>query len=105
MIWAIVGAVSLWVKGEDCRTLDPTLYRMGYAAVILSFGVCCCGGFVGYTQHTIPEADAVIVVEDNVTAEDAEKDIEAAVPVATGEQQSSATAVPMASKVTEVADA
>ena len=104
MIWAIVGAVSLWVKGEDCRTLDPTLYRMGYAAVILSFFVCCCGGFVGYTQHTIPEADAVIVVAEHANA-DGEKDIEAAVPVATGEQQSSATVVPMASNVTEVADA
>ena len=105
MIWAIVGAVSLWVKGEDCRTLDPTLYRMGYAAVILSFGVCCCGGFVGYTQHTIPEADAVIVVVDGNANADGEEDIEAAVPVATGVQQSSATLVPMASKIIEVADA
>jgi len=63
-VWAIVGAFSLWKQGKDCEQINKPLWRMGYAAVLISFIVCCCGGFVGYKQQTIPTAEAVIVSVD-----------------------------------------
>lgn len=62
-IWAIVGAVSLWKYGADCEYSNLQLWRMGYAAVILSFIVCCCGGFIGYKAVEAPDKDAEIVRE------------------------------------------
>ena len=63
-IWAIVGAFSLWKHGTNCMTINPTLWRMGYAAVIISFIICCCGGFMGYKTTEIPTAEAHIVSEE-----------------------------------------
>jgi hypothetical protein len=64
LIWGIVGIFSLNATADDCRSINPTLYNMGVSAIIISFIVCCCGGFVGYIQQTIPVVEAVEVVQD-----------------------------------------
>jgi hypothetical protein len=61
LIWGIVGIFSLNATADDCRSINPTLYNMGVSAIIISFIVCCCGGFVGYKQQTIPVVEAVQV--------------------------------------------
>ena len=55
--WMIVGAVSLWRDGKDCEVLNKTVWRMGYAAVIISMILCCCGGYTSY--------ESVVVVDTN----------------------------------------
>jgi hypothetical protein len=69
LIWGIVGIFSLNAFSspnttDDCKSINSTLYNMGVSAIIISFIVCCCGGFVGYKQQTIPVVEAVEVVED-----------------------------------------
>ena len=56
--WAIVGAFSLWRDGTDCKALNLMVYRMGYAAVIISFFLCCCGGFMFTAVYTDEEMEA-----------------------------------------------
>mmetsp|Transcript_33441 Transcript_33441/g.80861 ORF Transcript_33441/g.80861 Transcript_33441/m.80861 type:complete len:178 (+) Transcript_33441:73-606(+) len=55
--WAIVGAVSLGRDGKDCETVNLALWRMGYSAVVISFIVCCCGGFVGIDSEEPSELE------------------------------------------------
>ena len=57
--WMIVGAVSLWRDGKDCEILNITVWRMGYAAVIISIILCCCGGYTSY--------ESVVVVDTTTT--------------------------------------
>jgi hypothetical protein len=60
VVWAIVGIFSMFWYDGDCRDSSPALWRMAWAAVIASFLVCCCGGFVGYNVRT---AEAEVVNE------------------------------------------
>ena len=46
--WMIVGCVSLWRDGSDCHTLNPMVWQMGMAAVIVSIFIVLCGGYVSY---------------------------------------------------------
>lgn len=71
MVWGIVGIFSLGKWGKECKVLYPSLWRMGYAAVVISFIVCCCGGFVGYKAVEVPVTEAEVVLEeaDVVTVE------------------------------------
>lgn len=42
--WMIVGALTLWLDGVDCLTLDYPIWAMGMADVIVSI-VLCVGSF------------------------------------------------------------
>ena len=41
--WMIVGSVSLWRDGMDCRDLNYPIWAMGMAAVIISIVMCIVG--------------------------------------------------------------
>lgn len=73
-IWAIVGSFSLWKWGGACEIVNPHLYRMGYAGVIISFILCCCGGFVGYRSYDEDEAEMMEAAREEPVATDDEKD-------------------------------
>jgi hypothetical protein len=38
--WSVVGAISLWRDGLDCESLNPEIWKMGMAAVIVSLAMC-----------------------------------------------------------------
>lgn len=61
MIWAFVGIMSMFKYEGDCRDSNPAVWSMAWAVVIVSFMVCCCGGFVGYN---VPTIEAEIVSEE-----------------------------------------
>ena len=63
VVWAIVGIFSIlqFHYDEDCREVNPLLWNLAWAVVAVSFLVCCCGGFVGYSVRT---AEPEVVHED-----------------------------------------
>ena len=52
--WMIVGAVSLWHDGSDCKTLNRPVWDMGMAAVIVTL---CVEFLAGYYYYRVKEGD------------------------------------------------
>lgn len=51
--WTVVGGISLWRDGTDCKQVNSLVWKMGLSAVILSIIVsCCCGGFEFWYSNT-----------------------------------------------------
>ena len=61
VVWAIVGILSMFKYERDCRDSSPAVWSMAWATVVVSFMICCCGGFVGYNVAT---TEAEIVSEE-----------------------------------------
>lgn len=51
-VWAIIGAVTLGNHAIDCRTLDPTMWSVGVAAVVINWLVWAFGSYNVYMDAT-----------------------------------------------------